>query len=248
MKGMLMRRVGGRLPVAPLVDVSLNYGRETVRELAAIVGDARVVLDVGAGGGTDLAAIQKIMPNAEMHGVDLDGSRLKAAGFEAHALDLERDKLPFDDESVDLIVSNQVMEHLKEVFWVLHEMTRCLAVGGHLLIGVPNLASFHNRLLLLVGRQPTSLNNSSAHLRGYTKRDLLGLLDSGFEGGYRCEALRGSNFYPLPHGPAVWMARRFPTGAWSIFLLLRKTSLYEGGYLQWPVTGWLETNFRLSTD
>ena len=53
------------------------------------------------------------------------------------------------------MIANQILEHTKEVFWIWHEIARVLAPQGQLILGVPNLASAHNRLLLLLGRQPT---------------------------------------------------------------------------------------------
>lgn len=93
---------------------------------------------------------------------------------------------------------NQIFEHVKEVFWILHEVTRVLKKGGSLIVGVPNLASLHNRFLLLLGAQPTSIQNDSAHLKGFTKSDFKKLLQSGFNGGYKLEGFAGSNFYPFP--------------------------------------------------
>lgn len=63
-------------------------------------------------------------------------------------LNIERDPLPFADESVDIFMANQVLEHCKEIFWIFSEVSRCLKPGGCFIIGVPNLAALHNRLLL----------------------------------------------------------------------------------------------------
>ncbi len=235
------------LPHPPrFVDTRLNYGREVVAEFGSVIAPFRVALDLGAGPGADLCSLRSVCSEAHLHGVDVisdNQDTLRSYGFTAHSLDLERDPLPFEDEAVDLIVSNQVMEHLKDVFWVMHEISRCLAVGGHLIVGVPNLASLHNRILLMSGRQPTSINNSSAHLRGYTKGDMVRLMENGFPGGYECLAVRGANFYPFPRYPATWLARWFPTFAWGVFLLMKKTMPYDKGFLTWPVEASLETNF-----
>src|SRR6266536_5310235 len=105
----------------------------------------------------------------------------------------------------DLLTARQIeptFEHLKEVFWVLHELSRVLKVGGHLIIGIPNLASLHNRLLLAAGRQPSSLKNNSAHIRGYTRSDFIRLLEC-FPRGYELEAWMGGNFDPLPRALAI---------------------------------------------
>jgi predicted SAM-dependent methyltransferase len=100
---------------------------------------------------------------------------------EVISLDLEKDPFPFEDESIDVVMSNQVLEHVKEIFWILHQVSRVIRVGGYMIIGVPNLASFHNRLLLLFGMQPTSIQNHSAHVRGYTKHDIMRMLQMIFQ-------------------------------------------------------------------
>jgi hypothetical protein len=143
-----------------------------------------------------------------------------------------------------VVLSNQTFEHLKEVFWVLHEISRVLKVGGHLLVGVPNLASLHNRILLAAGQQPTSMKNSSAHVRGYTRSDFVKLLGC-FPRGYQLRAWRGSNFYPFPPALARPAARLLPSMAWAVFMLFQKTLPYNREFLDYPKAAQLETNFYL---
>ena len=72
-------------------------------------------------------------------------------------VDIERNSLPFANEPLQVILSNQTLEHVKEIFWIFHEVSRVLKTNGYLIIAVPNLASLHNRLLLLLGMQPSCL-------------------------------------------------------------------------------------------
>ena len=93
-----------------------------------------------------------------------------------------------------------------------------------LILGVPNLASFHNRLLLAIGRQPTCIQNNSAHIRGFTRPDILKLLNI-FPGGYELKSFGGGNFYPFAPILAKPLANIFPSMAWSNFFLLKKPNL-----------------------
>ncbi len=147
---------------------------------------------------------------------------------------------------MDVVMTNQVLEHVKEIFWILHEISRVLKVGGHIIIGVPNLASFHNRVLLLLGKQPTVIQNHSAHLRGYTKHDILRMFQMIFPDGYHLEDFRGANFYPFPPFAAKPLAQLLPNGAWSIFFLLRKKKVHQDEFLLHPVLKQLETNFYVA--
>ncbi len=233
-----------------MVDRRLNYGREIVARMIADL-DVRLALDLGPGLGEDMLAVRAAHPEARVVGLESHGpyrDRLHAMGLETAACDIERDPFSFDAGSVDLIVANQVFEHIKDVFWVLHECARVLRVGGALVVGVPNLASLHNRLLLASGRQPTSLTNWSAHVRGYTKRDLVATIDKPFPGGFHLSDTAGANFYPLPGPIARRAARLWPNGAWAFFGRFEKARDYDGSYLRWPLTQQLETNFYLGPE
>ena len=55
-----------------------------------------------------------------------------------HVLDLEKDKLPFDDDSVDSIQAKHFIEHLRDVQNVMNEAWRVLRKGGEFDIRVPH--------------------------------------------------------------------------------------------------------------
>lgn len=234
-----------------MIDRQLNYGRHLIRRFAGEAGRCGTVLDIGAGGGDDLLAVRSVHPSAALHAVEVwppSVERLARHGIAVHPVNLEREALPLADGSVDLVVANQVLEHVKEVFWIFHEISRVLPVGGHLIVGVPNLASLHNRLLLLAGRQPTAIQNASAHVRGYTRHDLIRFVSRVFPGGYKERRFGGSNFYPFPPLVARPLARLFPSLAWGLFVLLRKERPYAGEFLEFPVREQLETNFFVGAE
>jgi SAM-dependent methyltransferase len=211
----------------------------------------RRVLDIGAGSGADLETARLACPSMKAYAVEsfpANVQALKDKAVHVHGVNVERESLPFDDESFDVVMTNQTLEHVKEIFWIMHEISRTLKVNGHLMIGVPNLASFHNRLLLLVGRQPTCLQNNSAHVRGYTRPDILQLLQTVFPGGYKLVSFGGSNFYPFPPWIAKPLAKLAPNSAWAIFLLLEKMRPYDREFLEFPIRKQLETNFHLGDE
>jgi 2-polyprenyl-3-methyl-5-hydroxy-6-metoxy-1,4-benzoquinol methylase len=104
------------------------------------------------------------------------------------------DKLPFADEIFDLVNCNDMIEHLHtSPQLMLQEAKRVLRRGGAVIITTPNLAGFHNRLLLLFGgsvhhsitdwfhspawKRPTF----TGHIREYTPREMRYMLkESGF--------------------------------------------------------------------
>ena len=194
----------------------------------------QTVLDIGAGGGADLRIARSRSDGAAL--LALEGhlpnvQRLRDLGIEAHPHRLEHDTFPFADESVAIVIANRILEQTKEVLWILHEVTRVLRVGGRLIVGVPNLAAFHNRVLLLLGRQPSPIKSFTAHVRGFIRGDFLNFLEAGFARAYRLLGFRRANFYPFPPYIASPAARLFPTLAWGNFFLLEKSRSYSLEFL-----------------
>lgn len=229
-----------------MIDRTLNYGRHHVARFTKNAAPFESVLDIGAGLGDDLMLARAAAPNAILHAIEVwppYQEKLKALGVNVCALDLERDQMPFATGSMDVIIANQILEHVKEVFWIFHEISRILRVGGHFILGVPNLASFHNRLLLGLGRQPTIIKNNSAHVRGWTKHDMLRFVNSCFPGGYELRGFGGGNFYPFPGWVAKPLSGLFPNASWSVFMDLVKVSEYSDSFVRWPRVQKLETNF-----
>ena len=227
-------------------DVTESYGSEVIKDFVKHVGLFESVLDIGAGIGRDLSLAKSVSSGCETIAVEAGRERftqLKASCDRAYQLDIERQPLPLPDESVDLVIANQVLEHTKEIFWIFDEFSRVLRIGGHLIIGVPNLASLHNRVLLLFGGHPTQIESFSAHIRGFTKPDLRKFLAVCFPNGYELRKFAGSQFYPFPRLIARPLAQLFPSMAFSIFLLLRKRRAYRGEFVEFPAKAQLETNF-----
>lgn len=132
-------------------------------------------------------------------GVDIDRAHADVArsrGVDARYCDLNREPLPFKDQSFDLIFAGEVIEHLVDTDAFLRELHRCVRPGGKVLITTPNLASFENRLRLVLGMYPIWLNYNlagSGHVRGYTPRILKKQLR---EHGFRI-ALQKGNWVPF---------------------------------------------------
>jgi SAM-dependent methyltransferase len=225
-----------------MIDRSLNYGRHIIEQYLRLSGQYHSILDIGAGDGFDLTLARNINPEALLYAIEASPENvhiISEKDITVHALNIERDVFPFADNSVDIVIANQILEHVKEIFWIFHEISRALKVGGKLILGVPNLASFHNRLLLLVGKQPTPIQLHSAHVRGFTKSGLLNFLN--IYAGYNVIDFRGSNFYPFPPFLAKPLAKMFPSLAWGIFIHLNKTKEYSNEFMDYLDREKLET-------
>jgi arsenite methyltransferase len=98
-----------------------------------------VVLDLGCGAGTDLLiAAQMTGPEGRVIGVDMTPSMLERARASAHEMGLANvelhesliESLPLDDGSVDVVISNGVIDLVPDKDAVFDEIDRILRPGG----------------------------------------------------------------------------------------------------------------------
>lgn len=78
----------------------------------------------------------------KVYGIDIDEESLDKAQNKkiiTYKADLNG-KFPLDDESVDVVFSNQVIEHLTNALNFVREIHRVLKSGGYAVIGTENLA------------------------------------------------------------------------------------------------------------
>ena len=117
-----------------------------------------VLLDAGCWDGLNTVKFAKAIGTKKIMGLELvKSAAAKAArrGINVTVADLNK-KIPLKAASVDVIVSNHVIEHLYDVNIFVEQLYKVLRPGGYLVIGTPNLASWHNVFALLIGRQPYS--------------------------------------------------------------------------------------------
>ena len=100
-----------------------------------------VVLDLGCGAGTDLLiAAQMTGPGGRAIGVDMTGSMPERSRASAQAMGLGNvelhealiEALPLKDASVDVVISNGVIDLVPDKHTVLDEIDRVLRPGGRL--------------------------------------------------------------------------------------------------------------------
>ncbi len=102
------------------------------------------ILDVGCGSGDITLELIKVMKVKEAIGIDLTEESIetcKRKGIDARKVDVEKDRLPFEDNYFDVVFCLEVIEHLYDPIHLLMETRRILKSGGFLVISTPNLAS-----------------------------------------------------------------------------------------------------------
>ena len=93
--------------------------------------------------------------------VDKKAGEARKKGVICHSCQADRDVWPYENESIDCVVSNQVIEHLSDVDHFFKEASRVLRKNGVLITSTNNLASWHNIGALFFGWAPFDLTNST---------------------------------------------------------------------------------------
>jgi ubiquinone/menaquinone biosynthesis C-methylase UbiE len=101
------------------------------------------VLDLGSGAGTDsLVAVQMVGDDGHVTGIDMTDAMLakaRAASAEmgvanVEFVEAEAERLPFPDESFDVVISNGVIDLIPDKDAVFAEIFRVLVPGGRIQI------------------------------------------------------------------------------------------------------------------
>lgn len=106
-------------------------------------------LDIGAGRGELIQMLRASLP-VESSACDFHVERFRVDGLQIEQVDLNREPLPYADQSFDLITCSEVIEHLENYRSVMREMRRVLRPGGLVVITTPNVLNAYSRLRYLV--------------------------------------------------------------------------------------------------
>lgn len=139
-------------------------------------GPGKRVLDLGC---RDGALTESYASGNDVVGVDADKEALAEAarrGIETHWADLDQ-PLQFGEESFDVVVAGELLEHLRDPHRLVAEIRRVLRPGGTFVASVPNAYRLKGRLRFLAGRAPES---DPTHLQMFSPSDVQRLLE-GFD-------------------------------------------------------------------
>lgn len=139
--------------------------------------------------GTSLSIWQENV-NIELFWVDLDDhilEHLTSIGIQNFQIDISSEQLPVDNGTIDIIIFNEVIEHVFDCQHVLNEIYRILKKWGKLYISTHNSFNFFMRLKYFFGIIPTpsldvSHESMGEHIRLFNQDLLIKLLlGAGFQ-------------------------------------------------------------------
>jgi len=214
--------------------------RDVLLSLCKQISPVEVMLDCGCGDGEFTARIARTVKAKRVIGIDVVPEQIEKAktkGIEGIICNLDKG-LNVPDASVDMLIANQVIEHVADTDGLIKEFHRVLKPGGYLILGTPNLSAFTNILFLIVGKQPTIVEVSDvvlvgtwsprkedvgrvgpAHRRVFTRGALKGFIQYY---GFESEKLAGFGFLPLPPILGRIAAGIMPVYSWNTIIRARK--------------------------
>jgi len=140
------------------------FSRDNIIALLKLSKKGGTLLDIGCWDGITTSKWARAVSASEAHGIELVSQAVKKArkrGIKVAEFDIDAEKWPYPNNHFDYIVSNLVIEHLKNVDHFISESYRILKRGGITVVSTNNLASWHNIFCLLIGWTPFDLTNTT---------------------------------------------------------------------------------------
>lgn len=235
-------------------DAKSNYRHDQFFNVRNLIdksyGGKCTILDVGCGNGYQTAPFTG---ENKVYGLDISEANIRKAtakGIKAQLHDVE-EPIPFKDDSFDVVVCSEVLEHLFLPEKTLKECYRVLKKSGLFIVTVPNLYCLRNRISMMMGRNCKFVEYplNRHHIRFFS---LYGMIDILKETGFKIEHFRGQEFAMNFNWPfqLIWYLHGGNKGLRKLIRITtlgRKTTELPGPIVQFYIIrflGWLLT--RLS--
>jgi 2-polyprenyl-3-methyl-5-hydroxy-6-metoxy-1,4-benzoquinol methylase len=143
-----------------------TLGDKSVELIKQAIGSGKRMLDLGC---RDGSLTKNYVEGNEVVSSDVDDIALeiceKRRGIKTVHVDLNG-KIPFDDESFDVVVAAEIIEHLIFPENFIEEVKRVLKPDGIFCGSTPNITRFKHRIQFLLGKTP--FFNDTSHLRYFS--------------------------------------------------------------------------------
>jgi methionine biosynthesis protein MetW len=129
--------------------------RKDLELVASLVPPGSRVLDLGCGDG-ELLALLRDQRQCSGYGIEIADANVLACvkrGVNVIQLNLEEGLALFEDQSFDVVLQLDTLQHLRHTERMLQETARVGRIG---IVSFPNFAHWPNRLRVLGGRMPVT--------------------------------------------------------------------------------------------
>ncbi len=168
-----------------------------------MVGNPQKVLNLGDV--NDSWLTKKLKEKSEVTTIDVRPNADIKANLE--------NRIPLDNESFDLVVAGEIIEHIYHAKNLLKEISRILKPNGHLILTTPNICSLANRIKMIFGKLPSNCASADefdpefgGHIRDFNLDLVRKLLnETGFKiVSEKTDGVIIRNRKILPFSPKTW--------------------------------------------
>jgi ubiquinone/menaquinone biosynthesis C-methylase UbiE len=186
-----LKHAVARRMIAPDAFNALN-STINLQFITSVASESLKLLDCGCGLGENIMDIERKLSNSKLmhlYGIDIHyPTILKCRSYVSAKVNILLANclhIPIADNCIDIVLSNQVIEHIKDYNGYLSEIARVLKPGGFLIISTPNFHCPRNTLLKLIGHKPilrwANIKNLPpeefrGHVQEFTEEELKTLL------------------------------------------------------------------------
>ncbi|WP_372529031.1 methionine biosynthesis protein MetW [Piscinibacter sp.] len=177
--------------------------RKDMEIIAEMVPPGSRVLDLGCGNG-ELLAYLRDTRRCSGYGIEIADDNVLACtrrGVNVIQLNLEEGLAMFEDQSFDVVLQLDTMQHLRNTERMLRETARVGRIG---IVSFPNFAHWANRLRVASGRMPVT---KALPYEWYNTPNIRVGTYADFEVLARKDGLRVLDSFGIQNGQAV---RRWP--------------------------------------
>lgn len=140
------------------------------------------ILDIGVGDAVyENLLVKDLLGRVGFYGIDISRKQLTRAKKylkEARVVDLNKEAIPYQSSSFDIVIASEILEHVFYPEKVLQEAARVLRPNGYLLLTYPNSGALQLRLSLFFTGASPLLNYpiNKEHIRFFRRQNILEMI------------------------------------------------------------------------
>ncbi len=142
---------------------------DLIHEVVSEIQGCPQILDLGCGQGHITKKIHEAVPSAELTGLDYSISSIEYAHEHFSGIDFavgDAYACPYTNEFFDVVVCNNLWEHVPDPLFLLSRIKRILKPEGYVIISTPSRYRLDNLLRILKGKPVSFMSHH--HVTEYT--------------------------------------------------------------------------------
>ncbi|MFH1622717.1 MAG: glycosyltransferase [Candidatus Omnitrophota bacterium] len=149
------------------------WQRQRYKIICGFVGHRKNVLDVGCGTSKILAALPQAV------GFDLSFNKLRYnLSLGNNLVNGDIRNICFKDESFDVVICSEVIEHIERDYKFFPELTRILKKNGILILGTPDYSTFSWNIIEWLYKKLIPGGYADEHITRYNRKELVRLVEN----------------------------------------------------------------------